>query len=366
MRQVRSRVPTELRAGHGALAGLAGEPHRRYNPLIDEWVLVSAGRTRRPWLGAVEPEPDGAGRPFDPDCYLCPGNVRANGNVNPHYDETFVFTNDFSALRPDTSIAEFDNGLLRAQGERGECRVVCFSPRHDLTLGRMTSDAIRRVVDMWAEQTTELGAGYRWVQVFENRGEAMGASNPHPHGQIWAGTALPGEAAREDASQRAHLATAGRRLLLDYVDQESAGPRVVVETGEWLAVVPFWAAWPFETLLVPGRPAARLSDLDDAARDDLTTVLPELLGRYDGLFKRPFPYSMGWHQAPFGDGSTDAWQVHAHFYPPLLRAKMRKFMVGYELLAETQRDLTAEDAAARLRAVSLAPSPSVASVPNRA
>ena len=343
-------MPTERTARGAAIASLAGEPHRRYNPLIDEWVLVSAGRTRRPWLGAEEPEPDGAGRSYDPDCYLCPGNVRANGNVNPDYAETYVFTNDFSALRPDTSVAVVDDGLLRAQGERGLCRVVCFSPRHDLTLGRMAPDAVRKVLDLWADQTIELGADYRWVQVFENRGQAMGASNPHPHGQIWAGTALPGDAAREDAAQRAHLVGTGRSLLLDYIDQESGSSRVVVETADWLVVVPFWAAWPFETLLIPKRPAARLSDLGEDARDGLSTVLPDLLGRYDGLFKRPFPYSMGWHQAPFGDGATDAWQVHAHFYPPLLRARMRKFMVGYELLAETQRDLTPEDAAGRLRA----------------
>ena len=347
-------MPTDDRAGRpgrSALARLAGEPHRRYNPLIDDWVLVSAGRTRRPWLGAEEPEQERPGLEFDPDCYLCPGNTRANGNVNPDYSETYVFTNDFSALRPDTSIAAFDDGLLRAEGERGSCRVVCFSPRHDLTLGKMGPEAVREVVDVWAEQTAELGAEYRWVQVFENRGEAMGASNPHPHGQIWAGTALPGDAAREDTSQLAHLGATGKRLLLDYIDRESGGQRVIVETDEWLTVVPFWAAWPFETLLVPKRPAARLTDLDDTARDDLSVVLHELIARYDGLFRRPFPYSMGWHQAPFGDGSTDHWQVHAHFYPPLLRANVRKFMVGYELLAETQRDLTAEDAAGRLRAV---------------
>jgi len=344
-------------ASRSTVAKLAGEPHRRYNPLTDEWILVSAGRTRRPWLGAEEPEQNGAGLAFDPDCYLCPGNTRANGHVNPVYETTFAFTNDFSALRPDTSVAEFDDGLLRAQGQRGSCRVVCFSPQHDLTLGRMDCADVRGVVDVWAEQTAELGANYRWVQVFENRGEAMGASNPHPHGQIWAGTALPGAAAREDRAQRAHTERTGRRMLLDYVGQESGGQRAIVETDEWLTVVPFWAAWPFETLLVPKRPAARLTELDDAARDDLAVVLHELIGRYDGLFKRPFPYSMGWHQAPFGDGSTDHWQVHAHFYPPLLRANVRKFMVGYELLAETQRDLTAEDAAGRLRAVDLAGTP---------
>ncbi len=334
-----------------SVARLSGEPHRRHDPLIDEWVLVSAGRTRRPWLGAQEPIAPPAEVAYDRDCYLCPGNTRANGDVNPTYTETFVFTNDFAALRPETSLATVDDGLLQAQGERGTCRVVCFSPRHDLTLGRMGPDAIRRVVDVWADQTAELGERFQWVQVFENRGEAMGASNPHPHGQIWAGTALPGAGEREASTQRAHHARTGHRMLLDYVDQESGGPRVVIETDAWLLVVPFWAAWPFETLLIAKQPAARLIDLDGAARDDLGHVLHELGARYDGLFKRPFPYSMGWHQAPFDGGSSEHWQVHAHFYPPLLRADLRKFMVGYELLAETQRDLTAEDAAGRLRAV---------------
>jgi UDPglucose--hexose-1-phosphate uridylyltransferase len=325
---------------------LARDPHRRYDPLNDEWVLVSAGRTLRPWLGAEEPEVTHERPTYLPDCYLCPGNVRANGGRNPAYESTFVFDNDFAALRTDTSEMAVEDGLLRAEGERGVCRVVCFSPRHDLTLGGMP------LVDVWAKQTSELGADFRWVQVFENRGAAMGASNPHPHGQIWAGTALPGAAQREGASQARHAAATGRRLLLDYLNQESGGPRTVVESDEWLIVVPFWAAWPFETLAIPKRPAARLPDLDDAARDGLAAALVELLGRYDGLFRRPFPYSMGWHQAPFG-GSDDiaGWQVHGHFYPPLLRASVRKFMVGYELLAETQRDLTPEDAAERLRAV---------------
>jgi UDPglucose--hexose-1-phosphate uridylyltransferase len=352
-------VPSEPETGDGSLQHLATEPHRRYNALIDEWVLVSAGRGRRPWLGAEELEPEVEGVAYDPDCYLCPGNARANGDVNPAYADTFVFTNDFSALRPETSTATFDDGLLRAEGERGLCRVVCFSPRHDLTLGRMNAEAVRRVIDLWAEQTDDLGATHRWVQVFENRGEAMGASNPHPHGQIWAGTALPNEGARELAAQRAYRDRTGRRLLLDYAERESSGERVVGETDSWLAVVPFWAAWPFETLVVPKRPASRLSGLDATARDDLAGVLHDLLGRYDGLFGRPFPYSMGWHQAPFGDDDTDAWQVHAHFYPPLLFEKVRKFMVGYELLAETQRDLTAEDAAARLRTVAVAPAGTV-------
>jgi UDPglucose--hexose-1-phosphate uridylyltransferase len=350
---------------------LARDPHRRYNPLLDEWVLVSAGRVARPWQGAREPDAAHERPRYVADCYLCPGNVRANGNRNPAYETTFVFENDFAALRPGTSEAAVQDRLLRAEGERGTCRVVCFSPRHDLTLGGMSTADIARVVDVWAEQTRELGERYRWVQVFENRGAAMGASNPHPHGQIWAGTALPNEARRELASQAAHRAATGRPLLLDYAAQEAGGPRVVVETSEWLVVVPFWAAWPFETLVVPRRPADRLTDLDAAARDDLATVLGALLRGYDGLFRQPFPYSMGWHQAPFaasdaGHAGADrsdpapGWQVHAHFYPPLLRAGVRKFMVGYELLAETQRDLTPEDAAAALREAVVTGSPAAA------
>jgi UDPglucose--hexose-1-phosphate uridylyltransferase len=338
-----------LRPDEGAIRDLETEPHRRFNALTGEWVLVSAGRTRRPWLGAEEPEPPEARPAFDPGCYLCPGNTRVNGAVNPPYESTFVFTNDFAALRPDSSAERVVTGLFRAEGTRGTCRVVCFSPRHDLTLAGMSADEIRRVVDVWADETTQLGGRYRWVQVFENRGEAMGASNPHPHGQIWAGDALPVEPAREDASQAAYLAGERGRLLVDYAAAEAGGPRVVVETEDWLAVVPFWAGWPFETMLLPTGPAARLADLDDAQRDGLAVILGDLARRYDSLFARPFPYSMGWHQAPFGGDETGHWQLHAHFYPPLLRATVRKFMVGYELLAEPQRDLTPEEAAERLR-----------------
>jgi UDPglucose--hexose-1-phosphate uridylyltransferase len=332
------------------LVGLAREPHRRYNPLLDEWVLVSAERTRRPWQGRQEPPTSGAIPAYDPTCYLCPGNRRANGEVNPDYSETFVFTNDFAALRPDSRDIEIDDGLLRASVERGTCRVLCFSRRHDLTLAAMAEPDVRRVIDLWADQTAELGADYQWVQVFENRGEMMGASNPHPHGQIWAGTALPHNASREDRTQLDYLGVHGRSLLLDYVNQESGGPRVVDENDDWLAVVPFWAAWPYETLLVPRATTRRLPDLDGQRRDTLARILIRLLGAYDRLFGISFPYSMGWHQAPFGGRDIDQWQLHAHFFPPLLSATVRKFMVGYELLAETQRDLTAEQAAERLRA----------------
>ena len=329
---------------------LISQPHRRYNPLLDEWVLVSTERTRRPWLGHTESPPDVDLEVYDPTCYLCPGNTRVNGEANPDYAQTFVFTNDFAALREDTSHDRLTDGLLQAEGESGTCRVVCFSPRHDLGMGQLPQEDVRRVIDLWAAQSRELGRSYRWVQIFENRGEAMGASNPHPHGQIWAGSALPREAAREDAGQRRHWDATGRELLRDYAEQESGGPRVVAESADWLVVVPFWAAWPFETLVIPRRHVERLADLRDRERDSLAASLIGLVARYDNLFRLPFPYSMGWHQAPFDNGSHEQWQLHAHFYPPLLRsASIRKFMVGYELLAETQRDLSAEEAAERLR-----------------
>lgn len=330
---------------------LLDHPHRRFNPLTDEWVLVSPDRTQRPWQGSRETNLQPRSRlRYDPDCYLCPGNRRASGHVNRPYRGTYVFTNDFAALQTDAPLDVMEQGLLRAEGERGTCRVVCFSPRHDVVLGQLPADALRAVVDLWADQTDELGRRYRWVQIFENRGELMGASNPHPHGQIWAGTALPREGAREQQSQLAYWKAHGRPLLADYAGQEDGGPRVVAANEAWLAVVPFWAVWPFETLLIARDPAARLPDLDDLRRDRLVEALQDLLGRYDALFDHPFPYSMGWHQAPFDGEEHPEWRLHAHAYPPLLRsASVRKFMVGYELLAEPQRDLTPEDAAARLR-----------------
>lgn len=327
-------------------------PHRRFNPLRGEWILVSPHRTKRPWQGQTEKAAADERPPHDPKCYLCPGNQRAGDLANPDYDSTFVFVNDFSALLPDTPADGVAAGdLLRVDPVRGECRVICFSPRHDLTLAEMTAPDIRKVVDVWAAQTADLGARYRWVQVFENKGGVMGCSNPHPHGQVWAGDFLPNEIAIEDREQRKYRAEHGSVLLLDYVRREIADQsRVVASNEHWVAVVPFWAVWPYEIHLLPTRHVLRLPDLTDAERDGLSEVLRALLIRYDNLFETSFPYSMGWHGAPNDAADADHWQLHAHFYPPLLRsATVKKFMVGYEMLAEAQRDLTAEQAARRLR-----------------
>ena len=337
---------------------LTNHPHRRYNPLSREWVLVSPHRTQRPWQGQVEQTPPERRPAYDPTCYLCPGNARAGGERNPQYESTFVFTNDYAALLPDTPEGSFEQagGLLRAVSERGTCRVVCFSPRHDLTLAEMEVGDLARVVDVWVAQYQELGAlpqiGY--VQIFENRGAMMGASNPHPHGQIWATEHLPLNVAREQEAQSDYYAANGRTLLADYLAQElDDGARLVAANDHFVALVPFWAVWPFETLLISRRPAGALSDLSAEERRGLADILKRLTTRYDNLFQVSFPYSMGFHQRPTDGAAHPEWHLHAHFYPPLLRsATVRKFMVGFELLAEPQRDITAESAAERLRSLS--------------
>ncbi|ADP81458.1 UDP-glucose--hexose-1-phosphate uridylyltransferase [Pseudofrankia inefficax] len=359
--------------------------HRRFDPLRGRWILVSAGRDRRPWSGdsqAVSP-PEAVSH--DAACPLCPGNLRNLGDPgggggpelrNPAYVGPYVFTNDFPALRPDAdrtltdqdrraasilTVGGIDVGeLLRSEPEAGVCRVLCFGPRHDRHLAAMSDGELGAVVDTWVDQATELARQWRWVQIFENRGAAMGASSPHPHGQVWASASLPDEPAAEDARQLGYLRRHGRRLLVDYAEIErAAGERVVAANSAWLAVVPYWAVWPFETMLVPVRPVAGLPELDHELRASLVVIIRTLLAAYDGLFGVPFPYSMGWHGAPgpadsspARSGAPDHWQLHAHFYPPLLRsASVRKFLVGYEMLAGAQRDITPERAAAMLRAV---------------
>lgn len=330
-------------------------PHRRYNPLTDQWVLVSPHRAKRPWQGQQEKTAEDEKPSHDPSCYLCPRNQRITGEQNPDYHKPFVFKNDFSALLEDTPAPQAAKSpLFRTALARGESRVICFSPDHSKTLPLLSVEEITEVVKVWQEQLSELGQKYQWVQIFENKGAAMGCSNPHPHGQIWANSFLPNEVAREDSAQRNYAEKEGSVLLVDYAKQElELKERIVVETEHWLAVVPYWAVWPFETLLLPKVQIKRLTDLTEAQRRDLALALKILTAKYDNLFETSFPYSMGFHAAPFNGEANDHWQLHAHFYPPLLRsATVRKFMVGYEMLGESQRDLTAEQAAARLRELS--------------
>lgn len=335
---------------------LFAAPHRRLNLLTGEWLLVSPHRTQRPWQGQVEATAAEERPAYDSTCYLCPSNARAGGEHNPNYHGTYVFTNDYSALLPDTPATTSDaTSLLRAESERGICRVVCFSPRHDLTLAGMELPAIRQVVDTWVEQYLELGAipWVQHVQIFENRGAMMGASNPHPHGQIWANERIPNEPAKELAQQRAYAAEHGSCLLCDYLALELAEQqRIVCSNEHFVAFVPFWAVWPFETLVLPRTHYGALSEMGSAARDGLADILRQLTRCYDKLFQISFPYSMGFHQRPTDDTPYPEWHVHAHFYPPLLRsATVRKFMVGYEMLGQPQRDITPESAAERLRSL---------------
>lgn len=344
-------------------------PHRRYNPLTDEWVLVSPQRAARPWLGAVEKVPQQRRPEYDPTCYLCPGNARAGGVVNPPYTGVYIFDNDFPALlTPDAGTrgrgdeedirpASASRSLLVAQPETGICRVICFSPRHDLTLAELPPAQIRAVVDTWVAQCEELAArdDIAYVQLFENKGEIMGCSNPHPHGQLWATRHVPTEIAKETRGQQRYLqGSAPAPLLLDYLELERhEGERVIFENEHFVCLVPFWAIWPFETMILPKRHVRWIVELTDAERDALADALKRITTRYDNLFEVSFPYTMGVHQAPYDGEPHDEWQMHLHFYPPLLRsATVKKFMVGYEMLAQPQRDLTPEQVAERLRGLS--------------
>ena len=332
------------------------QPHRRHNPLLDEWVLVSPHRAKRPWQGQQEKSEAETRPAYDPTCYLCPGNVRTSGAVNDKYEHQFVFDNDFAALLPAGESGSFEEGgLLRAEAETGHCRVICFSPRHDLTLPEMPVSEIRRVVDVWTEEYRMLGAdpAINYVQIFENKGFMMGCSNPHPHGQIWSERTVPDLPAREGRTQKAYFEQHGRQLLADYLALEAKTKvRFVVENDTWVALVPFWAVWPFETLVLPRRPVPDLTQLSEPERDGLADIIRQLTIRYDNLFEISFPYSAGLHQRPTDGQEYPEWGLHLHFLPPLLRsATVKKFMVGYELLANAQRDITPEQAAERLRAL---------------
>ena len=328
--------------------------HRRYNPLLDEWVLCSPGRLKRPWKGQVDAPQNAEPPPHDPECYMCPGNQRAEGQRNPRYENIFLFDNDFPALSDDDNEPP-RHPLLLSEPAGGRCRVLCFSPRHDRHIGSLSQDAVRLVVDAWAAETERLhkddGAAY--VQVFENRGAMMGASNPHPHGQIWGVDHVPTLPLRKARHQERYRESNGEDLLGAYIEEELRRSERVVDASEhWVQLVPYWAVWPFETMLVPRRRAGSLSELDDAEREALSGLLGRLSRRYDGLFGAPFPYSMGWYQRPRDGEPREGSRLHAVYLPPLVRsATVRKFLVGYELTSEPQRDFTPEEAAERLRAV---------------
>jgi UDPglucose--hexose-1-phosphate uridylyltransferase len=339
-----------------ATFSLPDHPHRRYNPLRGDWILVSPHRTKRPWQGQIEKPPKESRPSYDPDCYLCPGNTRAGGRENPVYTETFVFDNDFAALLPDTPAGSWEHGgLLVAESEPGICRVVCFSPDHSLTLAQMTYEEILRVVEVWTRQYREIGGWPKinYVQIFENKGAMMGCSNPHPHGQIWANATVPQEPAIEQRQQRAYRDEHGTCLLCDYQALEARlEERIICANDVFLALVPFWATWPFEAMILPRRHVRDLTEFTAHEREAAAKILRELTVRYDNLFETSFPYTMGIHQRPTDGQDHDEWHLHWHFYPPLLRsAIVRKFMVGYEMLANAQRDLTAEAAAERLRSL---------------
>jgi len=328
------------------------KPHRRLNPLTGEWLLLSPHRTKRPWQGKSDTPQQDLSEPYNPTCYLCPDNVRSSGLRNPGYKGTYVFDNDFSALKPELSQTDPSvSDLFQASPVRGTCRVVCFSERHDLTLAEMDRHEIIDVISTWMKENEDLGNTYTWVQIFENKGEVMGCSNPHPHGQIWASDFIPEEPSKEDRMQKHYKNQKGRILLLDYLEEElSKRERIVSENDQWAVVVPYWAIWPYETMLIPKKHTRRLSDLSLIQKEGLADIMKTLLIKYDNIFQTSFPYSMGWHGAPFLTDDTDHWQVHAHYYPPLLRsASVRKFMVGFEMLGNAQRDITPESAADIIR-----------------
>ncbi len=331
--------------------------HTRYNLLTGDWILVSPHRTKRPWQGKVETLPDDTRPAYDPNCYLCPGNKRADGSVNPVYEDSFVFTNDFSSLLKDTPDGAVNiDGLLKAASAKGICRVISFSPDHSLTLPQLPVEGIKKVIDLWATEFESIAAdaSIKHIQIFENKGEIMGCSNPHPHGQIWSQNSIPLEVHKETVQQKKYFEEKGRSLLSDYIQLElKQQERIVLENEHFVALVPFWAVWPYETMIVSKRQVQYITQLTAEERTAYASILKKLTAKYDNLFTVSFPYSAGIHQAPVNNGPHPEWHLHMHFFPPLLRsATVKKFMVGYEMLANPQRDITAEWAAEKLRTLS--------------
>ena len=327
--------------------------HKRFNPLTGEWVLVSPHRAKRPWQGQNEKVSNEKRPSHDASCYLCAGNTRANGSVNPNYKDVFIFDNDFAALQKDSPSFEVNNGLLKATSETGICRVICFSPDHSKSLADMTSEEIQKVVLAWQNQYNELGGleNIKYVQIFENKGAVMGCSNPHPHGQIWSQSTLPNEIEKKDKTQKSYFNTNGRSLLSDYLKQElDANERIIYQNSNFVVLVPFWAVWPFETMIVPKKHQNNINQMNDTETFDFADAISKITKAYDRLFETSFPYSSGIHQSPTNGKENSHWHWHMSFYPPLLRsATVKKFMVGYEMFGSPQRDITAEIEAQRIR-----------------
>lgn len=339
------------------MEGFTENSHTRFNPLTGEWVLVSPHRSKRPWLGQTEDDDTPEGFDYDPNCYLCPGNERIGGTKNQDYESVFAFDNDFAALQNDILPASVDNGLIQAKSEKGVCRVICFSPKHNLTIPELDNSQVRAVINVWVDECLELGSDpeINHIQIFENKGSVMGCSNPHPHGQIWAQNSIPVEPKKKHKRQLDYYKKLNSLLVLNYLEQElDLNQRIVYQNRHFVALVPFWAVWPFETMIIPRRAMSQIIELTDEEKDCFADAYRVLTIKYDNLFKSSFPYSAGIHQAPYNGKKHDYWQWHMSFYPPLLRSStIKKFMVGYEMFANAQRDITAEQASRQLRDASM-------------